>query len=361
MNTAGDQEALAQVLPPPVIPVDPPDDNDWVTAERALGLSLPPDFKAFVTRYGSGLIDDFLVVFNPAATLASMRLVPASALYLEGIRQIRGFAPDEVIFPIHPEPGGLLPWGTTGNGDVGYWVTSPSGDPALWSIAVGEARGPEWFTHPGPLTRFLADALDHSIRVSVFPTGWPSEKPIFHPLALPPQQERLVRLLPPPPQPVDVPEPDQRSRLESEIGRSLPSDYWWFLETYGSGSIGGDLAVFTPSSGVEGRQFAAQQERIGGHLRLVNEHRPGEVPFPIWPEPGGLLAWGGTDSGVMCLWLTSHDDADQWPIVIRDAHRSEWFTHRGPMSWFLSDVLDGSEQVSFLPGGAARRRFEPST
>jgi hypothetical protein len=247
MKPAGYLEVLAQILSPPVSPVDPPDEDAWISAEKALGLSLPPDFKAYVTRYGSGRIDDFLVVFNPAARLASMRLVPAIATYLDLVREIRGFAPDEVIFPIHPESSGLLPWGTTGNGNVGYWVTSPSDDPALWSIAVSEARGPGWFTHPGPLTKFLADALDRKIRVSVFPTDWPSETPVFHVLALPPQQERLVRLLPPPAQPEHVPGPRERPRLEAEIGRRLPSDYWWFLETYGSGSIGGDLAVFAPS------------------------------------------------------------------------------------------------------------------
>jgi hypothetical protein len=237
-------------------------------------------------------------------------------------------------------------------------VTSPSDEPAQWSIAVSEARGPGWFTHPGPLTNGLADILERRVGVSVFPTDFPSEHPVFHPLALPPQLERLVRLLPPPTQPEHVPA-REISRLEAEIGRSLPSDYRWFLETYGSGSIGGDLAVFTPSSVVEARRFTPQQERIGDWLRLVKERRPGEVPFPIWPEPGGLLAWGGTDSGVMCLWLTSNDDADQWPIVLRDAHRSEWFTHRGPMSWFLGDLFDGSVEVSFLTGGDARRRFEP--
>ena len=140
----------------------------------------------------------------------------------------------------------------------------------------------------------------------------------------------------------------------------MPSDYWWFLETYGTGSIGGDLVVFTPSSELERWNAAAQQQRIGDHLRLVHEHRPGSIPFPIHPEPGGLLAWGGTHAGVKCLWLTSGDDPDLWPIVIRDADRSEWFTHRGPIAWFLADIMDGAEHISFLPGEAARRRFEPA-
>jgi hypothetical protein len=353
-------DRLARVLPPPAVAVDQPGEEDWAAAELAVGLTLPPDFKRFVTRYGSGSIDDFLVVFNPAAARQAMRFGPATEAYLAGLREIRGFAPDEVPFPIHPEPGGLLPWGTTDNGDVGYFVTSPADDPAQWSIAVGEVRGPEWFTHPGPVTSFLADVLDRSIQVSVFPTGFPSERPAFHPFALPPQQERLVRLLPPPAEPVEAPRADQRSRLEAEIGRRLPSDYWWFLDTYGTGSIGGDLVVFTPSSDLERWNSTVQQQRIGDHIRLVHQHRPGSIPFPIHPEPGGLLAWGGTDSGVKCLWLTSDDDPDLWPIVIRDKDRSEWFTHGGPMAWFLSDLMDGAEHISFLPGEAARRRFEPA-
>jgi hypothetical protein len=188
MDQERDLEALSEILPPPETPVEPPGSDDWVAAEMALDVTLPPDFKAFVTRYGSGVIDDFLIVFNPAAKQASMPLVPATAFYLDLIRKVRGFAPDYVNVPIHPEPGGVLPWGTTGNGDVGYWVTSPYDDPALWSIAVFEGRGPEWFTHPGPLTKFLTDTLDRSIRVSVFPGDFLSEQPVFHALALPPER-----------------------------------------------------------------------------------------------------------------------------------------------------------------------------
>lgn len=352
-------EILFRILPPPDAPIDQPGGGDWAAAELALGTALPPDFKDLVTRYGSGSIDSFLILLNPRSSRPAVRFGPAGESFLGGLREIRESLPDEVPFPIHPEPGGLLPWGTTDNGDIGYWVTSPQDDPGRWSIAVGEARGPGWFTHPGPLSRFLAGVLDRSIRVALFPDAWPSEHPRFHPFTLSPQRERLLRLLPPPAEPSEPPTNPERSQLEERLGLALPSDYWWFLETFGSGVIGGDLAVFSPSAGSTQWHIEAQHRRIDEFLRSVNQWRPGEVPFPIHPEHGGLLAWGGTESGVMGFWLTTHDDPDLWPVVLRDANRSEWFTHRGSLAWFLADLMDGSIDISFLPGEAARRRFDP--
>ena len=227
-----------------------------------------------------------------------MRLVPAIAMYLETVREIRAFAPEEVPYPIHPEAGGLLPWGTTGNGNVGYWVTSPSDDPAQWSIAVSEARGPGWFTHPGPLTNGLARHPRTTGRGFRVPDGFSERTPrLPSRWPCPSNWNASSASCHHPPSPSTCPS-GEISRLEAEIGRSLPSDYRWFLETYGSGL---DPAATLPSSrlprSVEARRFTPQQERIGDWLRLVNERRPGEVPFPIWPEPGGLQPAGCTDLG----------------------------------------------------------------
>ncbi len=75
-----------------------------------------------------------------------------------------------------------LPWGVTANGDWGYWITDPPADPDAWGIAVSVDRGPDWFRHPGPLTRFLVDILDGSTKVPFFPDDFPSDRPTFVPL-----------------------------------------------------------------------------------------------------------------------------------------------------------------------------------
>lgn len=157
-----------------------------------------------------------------------------------------------------------------------------------------------------------------------------------------------------------MPSTDDRVGFEDALGRRLPTDYWWFLETYGTGAIGGDLVVFSPSASQDPWQLVAGHKRFGDLLRLVNERRLGEVPFAIHPDPGGLLAWGGAEGGVMCMWLTTEVDPNRWPLVLRDSNRSEWFTHQGPLIRFLGDLLDCSIEISFLPLGSAPRRFDPA-
>jgi hypothetical protein len=352
MNQEADLEALVRILDLPDRVADRPGADDWLAAEGAVGRPLPPDFKAFLHRYGSGRIDGFLHVLNPVASREPVRLVPAMERLLGGLRALRSDAPEEVPYSLHPESGGLLPWAVSDNGDVFFWSTEAT-DPAAWSIVVSAAGGPGWATHPGPMVRFLAELLTRAYRVPFLPSTWPSARPSFEPSVLPLQWERLRRLLPPPDRPVAVAGLDDRDRIEASLEVRLPADYWWFQASYGAGTLGGDLRVFAPA------ELAERHGRFADVLALVGERRPGEVPFPVRPGPGGLLAWGGTDAGVMGFWLTAGPDPDVWPIVARDATRSEWFTHRGPLAWFLADLMDGAVTVSFLPGGVAGRQFEP--
>ena len=146
-------EALVRLMPPPSEPRHPGDPDEWPQIELRLGRRLPSDYKAFVATYGSGRIGDFLNIANPFSDNPHVRDLPDAMLKI--YRGIRKF--EHIPFPIHPEPGGLIPWGDTDNGDVLFWVADPPDDPDRWAIAVSEVRGPGWFRHPGPLVQFLRD------------------------------------------------------------------------------------------------------------------------------------------------------------------------------------------------------------
>jgi HEAT repeat protein len=150
---AGELEALVRLMPPPTQPRDPGEPDRWPQIELRLGRRLPPDYKAFIATYGSGRVGEFLNVANPFSDNPHVRDLPDAML--KAYRDIRKF--EHIPFPIHPEPGGLIPWGDTDNGDVLFWVADPPDDPDRWSIAVSEVRGPGWFRHPGPFVRFLRD------------------------------------------------------------------------------------------------------------------------------------------------------------------------------------------------------------
>jgi hypothetical protein len=157
MDSEGQLEALTRLMSPPDEPLDPGEPDAWPAIELQLGLRLPSDYKAFIATYGSGAIADFINVFNPFSENPHVRLVDAAESVAATYREIRAF--EHIPFPIHPEPGGLLPWGSSDNGDVLFWVADPPDAPDEWSIAVSEVRGPGWYRHPGPLVRFHREWL----------------------------------------------------------------------------------------------------------------------------------------------------------------------------------------------------------
>jgi hypothetical protein len=142
--------------------------GDWTVIEAELGSPLPQDYKDFIATYGTGAIGDMPIrIFSP---------FPQSEYYLLNWREVvfeyyRGLYddPKDIPYPLHPSPGGLLPWGYTGNGDYLQWRTK--GAPDKWDIVT-------WYTdfHHFPkrtMTTFLIDIfegrLDDHFPASLFP------------------------------------------------------------------------------------------------------------------------------------------------------------------------------------------------
>jgi HEAT repeat protein len=155
-------------MPPPAEPLHPGAPDEWPAIELQLGVRLPADYQALIAAYGTGYVADFLNIYNPFSDNPAVRLIDAAASEGDIYREIRTF--EHIPYPIHPEPGGLLAWASSFNGDVFFWVTDPPGDPDSWRIAISEVRGPGWFRHPGPLVRFLAEWLSGEAVVPFLPT-----------------------------------------------------------------------------------------------------------------------------------------------------------------------------------------------
>ncbi|MGW6915308.1 hypothetical protein ACWGB8_16045 [Kitasatospora sp. NPDC054939] len=67
-----------------------------------------------------------------------------------------------------------------------------------------------------------------------------------------------------------------------------------------------------------------------------------DCPYPVHPEPGGLLAWGSNLNADQFFWLTEGDDPDAWPVVAFYRGLEEWDRFDGGFASFLLAVLDGS-------------------
>jgi hypothetical protein len=158
---------LRDAVPPPSRPVEVGSMELFATVEARLGLALPDDYKHLVCAYGTGSWKGFLWVLNPFSSNRYLNLFEQAKCQLEAERAIRTDWPRDVPFALYPEPGGLLPWAMTDNGDRLYWLTAA--DPVHWPTVVYESRGPEHELHRLGCCEFLLQWTAGRLPVAVFP------------------------------------------------------------------------------------------------------------------------------------------------------------------------------------------------
>jgi len=145
----------------------------WVELEKRLGLVLPADYKSFIDHYGSGVVDKFLWVLNPFSENDGIRFPDSSDAQLSILRWLREQDSEMVQYPVYPEPGGVLLWAETANGDCLYGLTSGV-SPDEWRLTVNDSETTNWYDHPGPMSALLADLLDGTVELDIFPYNFPT-------------------------------------------------------------------------------------------------------------------------------------------------------------------------------------------
>lgn len=167
--------SLIDVLLPPQNPAELPTTEDWNATERQI-CRLPEDYKDFVGRFGTGNVSGFIWILNPVSQHRYLNLHAEIEPILGALRELRESG-EACPYPLYPEPGGLLPFGKSDNGDALYWLTI--GEPKRWPIVVNAARDEMYEKFECDMTDFLAGILTRRIRCSIFPDEFPSSSPAF--------------------------------------------------------------------------------------------------------------------------------------------------------------------------------------
>jgi hypothetical protein len=174
-------DALERILLPPASASEVPDRRDWGAIESRLGTALPADYKEFITSYGTGKINDFLVVLNPFSQNRYVNLLNYARSNLAAYDESKARFPKHYLYDTYPAPGGILPFAATDNANSVYWRTN--GVPERWTVTVYESRGPKHFGFNGGMTEFLTAVLTRAIKCTVFPDDFVSSRPTFTPAA----------------------------------------------------------------------------------------------------------------------------------------------------------------------------------
>lgn len=126
-------------------------DIDWEAVERAWGTSFPGDYKEFMRHYGAGVIEDFLVVFDPSAAVAGQ---PAGDMADETSVAQEVWEEVDTLPGVDAEPDQILAWATDGTADLLCWVRT-GGRPDEWPVLV-RARGRDaWELYDCGMVEFL--------------------------------------------------------------------------------------------------------------------------------------------------------------------------------------------------------------
>jgi hypothetical protein len=161
--------------------------------------------------------------------------------------------------------------------------------------------------------------------------------------------QRLIEVLGPP-QPDVVPVPWNQSY--DEIGLRFPSEYRDFIDYYGQISLNDELHIHGPAvepsqPGVPGGfpgflHCATDPCGFPGFLaQIFASGDRDKCPYPVYPEPGGLLNWANNGNGDHCFWLVEGADPDRWPIVVVYRADLEWERFDAGTAEFLLAVATG--------------------
>jgi hypothetical protein len=156
-------QALLEVAPPPLTPFEA-FAGPWEPIEAELGTALPQDYKDFVRLYGAGYFMEFLGVSVPRSKNPNTRFESEVGLICGTFAD---WDDEELPYPMWPDPGGLIPFGGTDNGDYLFWL--PQGAPDDWGVVVWD-RGMQQFEALNcRLTDFLAGLATGNVVPQEFP------------------------------------------------------------------------------------------------------------------------------------------------------------------------------------------------
>jgi hypothetical protein len=165
----------------------------------------------------------------------------------------------------------------------------------------------------------------------------------------------LEVLVPPPAAPTAA--DGDFANVEQELGTALPADWKHLVRTYGYGTFGEFLHLWSPF--FTPCPMAVQARGTLDADRELTMAAPGEaVPFPLYPDAEGALPWANTDNGDVVYWLTRRAP-DAWPVAIWNARGGpEYDNVDGGAAALLLRWMAG-EQFSRLLRPDPPRCFDP--
>ena len=150
----------------------------------------------------------------------------------------------------------------------------------------------------------------------------------------------LMNLIPPPAEPVYTGTRAEWDAIQDNMKIVFPKEYYEVCYVYGSGHFSGEFLIanlFDP----EARDYGFAELTRFDEAR---ERDPHEVPYPLYPEAGGIFPFGMDGNGNTFAWLTK-GRPNQWPIVCFNSEDYSEIT-RHSLTEFIALLIANSLEIN---------------
>ena len=134
----------------------------------------------------------------------------------------------------------------------------------------------------------------------------------------------------------DLTHPVEWATVENRLGTALPSDYKRLAELFGSGAFDAFLQFYVPNAVDPSFDIVPHTERSA---QWAKEHPNLWKPYELFPAPGGLLEWAGSEQADNFYWLTEGTDPDKWPILATADDYRVWERFEGSTAEFIYRMI----------------------
>ena len=146
------------------------------------------------------------------------------------------------------------------------------------------------------------------------------------------------------------------TQIEQDLALVLPDDYRLLAEKLPLGWFRRFIRPGKPVNLPDGTQrlLAGAEGKKLNALREWQAAGRGQLPYLLYPEPGGLLPWGRVRFPGHAFWLTGGSDPAGWPVIIASESLDHWERYDGTTVEFLIDVATARYDASGFTEGPTR-------
>ncbi len=126
--------------------------------------------------------------------------------------------------------------------------------------------------------------------------------------------------------------------IEEKLKLTLPCDYKWFIDFYGTGGINSFFWILSPFCDVDHINLIERGKTMLDSYKHLKNKYPDYYKHEVYPYPNGILPLGYTDNGDEVFWKTA-EKTENWTIVVYESRSDDYIEYDMGIVTFIYNLV----------------------